>query len=170
MQSVEANNESKDSGKRIQNRNLTQSDPITPKKYLGEDFTFCRSPIKTPKSVNKSIEIVKSRIGETIKEDETRQEKHNHKLNSEILPRLEDSFFQINKPKKDISEELAPKQEILFGLNENEEAKKKKDWKSWSLQEKELFYEAIAYGGNYSSLQKLFRNMNDVFFYFTFRK
>ena len=43
-------------------------------------------------------------------------------------------------------------------------AKKKKEWKSWSLSEKELFYEAIANGANYSSLQKLFKNMNDVNF------
>lgn len=41
-------------------------------------------------------------------------------------------------------------------------AKKKKEWKSWSLSEKELFYEAIANGANYTSLQKLFKNMNDV--------
>ena len=40
--------------------------------------------------------------------------------------------------------------------------KKKKEWKSWSSQEKELFYEAIANGVNYSSLQKLFKNMNNV--------
>jgi hypothetical protein len=48
--------------------------------------------------------------------------------------------------------------------NDNEEnTKKKKDWISWSLNEKLLFYEAIANGANYSSLQKLFKNMNDVF-------
>jgi hypothetical protein len=43
-------------------------------------------------------------------------------------------------------------------------AKKKKDWNSWTLNEKLLFYQAIASGGNYTSLQKLFQNMNDVFF------
>jgi hypothetical protein len=47
-------------------------------------------------------------------------------------------------------------------LNIQSYKKKKKDWKSWSPQEKELFYEAIANGGNYSSLQKLFKNMNNV--------
>jgi hypothetical protein len=45
--------------------------------------------------------------------------------------------------------------------------KKKKDWKSWCLNEKLLFYEAIANGDNYSSLQKLFKNMNDVIFCLT---
>jgi hypothetical protein len=44
----------------------------------------------------------------------------------------------------------------------DESTKKKKDWISWSLNEKLLFYEAIANGANYSSLQKLFKNMNDV--------
>jgi len=49
-------------------------------------------------------------------------------------------------------------------------SKKKKEWKSWSLSEKELFYEAIANGANYTSLQKLFKNMNDViYFYFKFK-
>jgi hypothetical protein len=49
--------------------------------------------------------------------------------------------------------------ESSFSKNEG---KRKKDWKSWSSQEKELFYEAIANGGNFSSLQKLFKTMNDV--------
>lgn len=40
--------------------------------------------------------------------------------------------------------------------------KEKRNWKSWSPQEKILFYEIIANGGNYSSLQKLFKTMNDV--------
>ena len=42
------------------------------------------------------------------------------------------------------------------------EIKEKRNWKSWSPQEKILFYEIIANGGNYSSLQKLFKTMNDV--------
>jgi hypothetical protein len=44
----------------------------------------------------------------------------------------------------------------------DDSTKKKKDWISWSLNEKLLFYEAIANGANYTSLQKLFKNMNDV--------
>jgi hypothetical protein len=55
--------------------------------------------------------------------------------------------------------------EIYDNQNEsNSFKKKKKEWKSWSSQEKELFYEAIANGVNYSSLQKLFKNMNNVKF------
>ncbi len=48
-----------------------------------------------------------------------------------------------------------------------EKNNKKKDWSTWSSQEKILFYEIIANGGNYSSLQKLFKKMNFVskFFY-----
>ena len=45
------------------------------------------------------------------------------------------------------------------------ENKEKRNWKSWSPQEKLLFYEIIANGGNYSSLQKLFKTMNDVSVY-----
>ena len=44
----------------------------------------------------------------------------------------------------------------------SKEIKEKRNWKSWSPQEKILFYEIIANGGNYSSLQKLFKTMNDV--------
>jgi hypothetical protein len=47
--------------------------------------------------------------------------------------------------------------------------KKKKEWKSWCLSEKELFYEAIANGVNYSSLQKLFKNMTNVNFFIIFK-
>lgn len=43
---------------------------------------------------------------------------------------------------------------------------KKKDWSTWSSQEKILFYEIIANGENYSSLQKLFKKMNFVNFIF----
>ena len=46
--------------------------------------------------------------------------------------------------------------------------KRKKDWKSWSSDEKVLFYEAIANGENFTSLQKLFKTMNDVKFYNNF--
>ena len=40
--------------------------------------------------------------------------------------------------------------------------KEKRNWKSWSPQEKMLFYEIIANVVNYSSLQKLFKTMNNV--------
>lgn len=46
--------------------------------------------------------------------------------------------------------------------NSSSNFKEKRNWKSWSPQEKILFYEIIANGGNYSSLQKLFKTMNDV--------
>ena len=49
------------------------------------------------------------------------------------------------------------------------EIKEKRNWKSWSPQEKILFYEIIANGGNYSSLQKLFKTMNDVSFFINFK-
>lgn len=51
---------------------------------------------------------------------------------------------------------------IELGLQPKPTTKRKKDWRSWSSQEKIHFYEIIANGGNYSSLQKLFKTMNDV--------
>ena len=47
-------------------------------------------------------------------------------------------------------------------IKKEKQPQRKKEWKSWSSQEKLMFYELIANGGNYSSLQKLFKTMNDV--------
>ena len=57
--------------------------------------------------------------------------------------------------------EIDPKS-LQPSSTDNSANKRKKDWQSWSPQEKILFYEIIANGGNYSSLQKLFKTMNDV--------
>ena len=94
--------------------------------------------------------------------------------------------IQSPTPKKNEKEEVAPSPLInqveqkvsseegqISPSNSKEnlkEIKEKRNWKSWSPQEKILFYEIIANGGNYSSLQKLFKTMNDVriFLYFIF--
>ena len=64
------------------------------------------------------------------------------------------------------------KTEMIEGIKEDKKAEetipKKKDWSTWSTQEKILFYEIIANGGNYSSLQKLFKTMNYVIDYLLF--
>jgi len=74
---------------------------------------------------------------------------------------------QNNPPKLNHSEKKEASEYVdednNIDIDNSSFKKKKKDWKSWSSQEKELFYEAIANGGNYSSLQKLFKNMNNVF-------
>ena len=73
-----------------------------------------------------------------------------HKNNSTIAP---------SQSNHNVEKEL---DNFTFEGDNDDSTKKKKDWISWSLNEKLLFYEAIANGGNYTSLQKLFKNMNDV--------
>ena len=67
------------------------------------------------------------------------------------------NIIPVNNTEQKINVEEA--QNTSPNLKENKE---KRNWKSWSPQEKFLFYEIIANGGNYSSLQKLFKTMNDV--------
>jgi hypothetical protein len=63
------------------------------------------------------------------------------------------------------SEQKSNIDEVQNTSSNAKENKEKRNWKSWSPQEKLLFYEIIANGGNYSSLQKLFKTMNDVSIY-----
>lgn len=57
-------------------------------------------------------------------------------------------------------------QNQLISQNKTEPLNKKKDWSTWSTQEKIHFYEIIANGGNFTSLQKLFKTMNYVISFF----
>jgi hypothetical protein len=98
-------------------------------------------------------------------------------LTSKIIINDEKNVFDLTENKEDnknmeniqsnINNNLHQNTVTDHTINEVENidenlTKKKKDWKSWSSTEKELFYEAIANGANYCSLQKLFKNMNDV--------
>lgn len=142
--------------------------------------TFNSLNIKTTKDDKLFHSLRTRKIENEIKISQNKNEKH--KLFEHDINPAGDSNLE-SKPKH-----LPPKsnlfQEILSSNNnkdltltvtatdnlDNEDEgslkRKKKDWRCWSSQEKELFYEAIANGGNYSSLQKLFRNMNDVNYYF----
>lgn len=165
------------------NKEKTLSKPTTPQKIGLAELTFGRSPIKTPRSILKSSNNPQqnkmiSRINK--REEQTESMPNKSEINSQncqnsFKRRRESVIAKIETNKRDNhahvipsalnQRNLAPKlfEEELDDQNDPDSyKKKKKDWKSWSLQEKELFYEAIANGGNYSSLQKLFKNMNDV--------
>lgn len=163
----------------------------TPQKEPNRDFTFAKSPIKTPRSIGKyNNQIIKSQILRKFQEkedknDQSKAEKREQIQSEGMIHRdqrrrnstkkeeteIEISISNMNKPRglapKATAEESEIKEGTVTDMEENNldslsYRKKKKDWKSWSSQEKELFYEAIANGGNYSSLQKLFKNMNNV--------
>jgi hypothetical protein len=173
----------------VEANKLEESQLSTPKKTAPEELTFGRSPIKTPRSIHKlnnsNANFVQSRIFGRLSRREERGEGSKDQngidyASNNLRKRKEEA---TNKPEAKQRENpsegftqrsLAPKpssyEEEPEEANFDPEAykKKKKDWKSWSLQEKELFYEAIANGGNYSSLQKLFKNMNDVIKFYNF--
>ena len=79
--------------------------------------------------------------------------KLNEKEGSKIIKEKETIKQKNEDYKKEENETIIQKEK---------QPQRKKEWKSWSSQEKLMFYELIANGGNYSSLQKLFKTMNDV--------
>jgi hypothetical protein len=181
-----------------------ESKILTPKKNIEDKLNPNKSPIKTPRSVNKfasplftnkqrTLEAQKNKDKPIQPENKFKEIKARKKEDGELQEqnkivnfREEEKEKNKNKeqkyPKKTpVGEILAPIP-LIFHENKNSELKnesfqikeeqehifentdksKKKNWKSWSSQEKVLFYEAIANGANYSSLQKLFKNMNYV--------
>jgi hypothetical protein len=161
------------------------SNNCTPNK---KDTHTIKSP--TPKKPLIKINLHK-RVNMNNEEKEDKVEKNkneeiSYKCNERILKIESDGnrIVPFNKPmetkidkKKENNNVIAPSRDnqiIEDGGVDNftfddkdgdidECTKKKKDWISWSLNEKLLFYEAIASGANYTSLQKLFKNMNDVY-------
>ena len=132
----------------------------------------------TPKKIKKKVHFSNSKEAE---KDEEKEKIISPKI-SQISKKNQ---IQSPTPKKNEKEEVAPSPLInpveqkvsseegqISPSNSKEnlkEIKEKRNWKSWSPQEKILFYEIIANGGNYSSLQKLFKTMNDVrIFYILF--
>ena len=108
---------------------------------------------KTPKKI-----IQKSNI-----ETEESQNIKNNIINKIDVPPFKSKEEETSKKEKEniIKETENYKKEENKKLKEKQ-PQRKKEWKSWSSQEKLMFYELIANGGNYSSLQKLFKTMNDV--------
>ena len=119
--------------------------------------------IKTPKKI-----ISKS----NIKSEEIKNIKNN------IINKIDVPPYKSKENENENEKKLKEKENIIketenYKKEENKKLKekqpqRKKEWKSWSSQEKLMFYELIANGGNYSSLQKLFKTMNDVKFFFNF--
>jgi hypothetical protein len=202
----------------MQNTNDSNDDNIlneflthTPKKNSLDDMTFGRTPIKTPKSINKisseNKNLMRRRIITKSDKDEKpgmckliinnystggnnlaknlQPDQHQNNFGMNMRRKKEESI-KISRtenlrslnpsrraglaPKKNFTNELKEieNDDMIIDMNDNDK-KKKKDWKSWSSQEKELFYEAIANGGCASSLQKLFKGMNDVKLIFIFK-
>ena len=167
------------------------SEPKTPDKFIVENSLLNpkakppkdKKPPKvsspTPKKIKKKVHF--SNTKEVEKEEDKEK----------IIPPKNSEIKQKNNPQSPIPKKsektelgaspLLPEQKVpseesqVSPANSKEkekenlkEIKEKRNWKSWSPQEKILFYEIIANGGNYSSLQKLFKTMNDVRIFFNF--
>ena len=167
------------------------SEPKTPDKFIVENSLLNpkakppkdKKPPKvsspTPKKIKKKVHF--SNTKEVEKEEDKEK----------IIPPKNSQIKQKNNPQSPIpkksekteegaspvllEQKVASEESQVSPTNSKEkekenlkEIKEKRNWKSWSPQEKILFYEIIANGGNYSSLQKLFKTMNDVRILFNF--
>jgi hypothetical protein len=143
---------------KMNEKNTQEIASIIPKMKISKEkkniLKFSSTPkkmkkrINTPSSKEKDtlgkMNIIKSKVPPS---EEKKKNEKNEKTN----------IIQItNEDQKNNNEEI---QNISSNIKENKE---KRNWKSWSPEEKILFYEIIANGGNYGSLQKLFKTINDV--------
>ncbi len=170
------------------NINKQAESKVSPGKTLIKEINLNRSPMKIPRSIDKSHIIQSKILGRVNNGDYSKlnfekandRKNINPEKNCKLKSDDEKIIIQNNKKNNIILDNMkniiAPRNYDLESNdtfnNDNDDQydhesykKKKKDWKSWSSQEKELFYEAIANGGNYTSLQKLFKTMNDVRYY-----
>ena len=141
-------------------KNLSENNIINTKVKPPKEKRVSQKNSSSPKKPKKKIHFSNSKE----KDKDTGPKNNIIKL---IVPPLceekkNDKFEETTIPQVDNAEQknnIDEPQNTLSNLKENKE---KRNWKSWSPQEKILFYEIIANGGNYSSLQKLFKKMNDV--------
>ena len=168
-----------DSDTKIGDKFLVENTQLTQKVKPQKEKKNQKVSSPTPKKIKKKVHF--SNTKEVEKEEDKEK----------IIPPKNSQIKQKNNPQSPIPKKsektelgaspLLPEQKVpseesqVSPTNSKEkekenlkEIKEKRNWKSWSPQEKILFYEIIANGGNYSSLQKLFKTMNDVRFFFNF--
>ena len=145
---------------KINEKNCTENNNMNLKQKLPKEKKISQKNSVTPKKSKKKVQFLNS------KEKEKDATQKTNIIKSKVPPLVEEKkndkdekiniFSENNTEQKNNIEE---DKNTSPNLKENKE---KRNWKSWSPQEKILFYEIIANGGNYSSLQKLFKTMNDV--------
>ena len=149
-----------ESDNKINEKNSSENNIINTKVKPPKEKKVSQKNSSSPKKPKKKIHF-----SNTKEKDKDTGPKNN--IIKLIVPPLceekkNDKIEETTNPQVDNSEQknnIDEPQNTLSNLKENKE---KRNWKSWSPQEKILFYEIIANGGNYSSLQKLFKKMNDV--------
>ena len=138
----------------MENNNINSKTKITKEKKISQKNSV------TPKKVKKKVQFF------NIKEKEKDTNQKSIIIKAKVPPLVEEKKNdKIEKPniiQENNTEQKNNIEEVQNTSPNLKENKEKRNWKSWSPQEKILFYEIIANGGNYSSLQKLFKTMNDV--------
>ena len=144
---------------------IIENNPLTQKSKNLKEKKTTKITSPTPKKLKKKVNFSNSK--------EIGKDKEKEKEKNFLLKSTKKNKIQSPLPKSEKNEELNINQEQreegqISPTNSKEkennikENKEKRTWKSWSPQEKILFYEIIDNGGNYTSLQKLFKTMNDV--------
>ena len=149
-----------ESDNKINEKNSSENNIINTKVKPTKEKKISQKNSSSPKKPKKKIQFSNSKE----KDKDTGPKNNIIKL---IVPPLcekkkNDKIEETNITQADNAEQKNNMDEPQNTLSNLKENKEKRNWKSWSLQEKILFYEIIANGGNYSSLQKLFKKMNDV--------
>ena len=149
-----------ESDNKINEKNKSENNIINTKVKPTKEKKISQKNSSSPKKPKKKIHFSNSKE----KDKDTGPKNNIIKL---IVPPLceekkNDKIEETNITQADNAEQKNNMDEPQNTLSNLKENKEKRNWKSWSPQEKILFYEIIANGGNYSSLQKLFKKMNDV--------
>ena len=156
----------------VENSLLTQKTKPQKEKKLPKVASPTPKKIKKKVQFSNSKEVEKDSEKEKIISPKASQINKKSQIQSPI-PKKTEKGEEATSPLLNPVEQKVPSEEGQISPSNSKEnlkeIKEKRNWKSWSPQEKILFYEIIANGGNYSSLQKLFKTMNDVrIFYILF--
>ena len=149
-----------ESDNKINEKNQFENSIINTKVKIPKEKKSSQKSTTTPKKAKKKVQF------SNTKEKDKDTTSKNNIINSKVQPLVEEkknekiekaNILQVNN-----REQKNNIEEVQNTSSNTKENKEKRNWKSWSPQEKILFYEIIANGENYSSLQKLFKTMNDV--------
>ena len=149
-----------ESDNKINEKNKSENNIINTKVKIPKEKKSSQKNTTTPKKAKKKVHF------SNTKEKDKDTTSKNNIIKSKVPPLVEEKknekIEKTNILQENINDQKTNIEDVQNASPNTKENKEKRNWKSWSPQEKFLFYEIIANGENYSSLQKLFKTMNDV--------
>ena len=149
-----------ESDNKINEKNPSENSIINTKVKIPKEKKSSQKSTTTPKKAKKKVQF------SNTKEKDKDTTSKNNIIKSKVPPLVEEKknekIEKTNILQENINDQKTNIEDVQNASPNTKENKEKRNWKSWSPQEKILFYEIIANGENYSSLQKLFKTMNDV--------